>query len=141
MQKELISESADDTMKLGIELGKNARPGDVFALQGDLGCGKTLLAKGIARGMGIEEEITSPTFALLEIYESEPELYHFDLYRIETPDELDQLFFEEYWEGEGISIIEWAERAGNRLPKNTMHIYLKYLDEERRSIRIEQAAD
>ncbi len=141
MQKELISESADDTIKLGIELGKNARPGDVFALRGDLGSGKTLLAKGIARGMGIEEEITSPTFALLEIYESEPELYHFDLYRIETPAELDQLFFEEYWEGEGISIIEWAERAGNRLPKNTMHIYLKYLDEERRSIRIEQTAD
>jgi tRNA threonylcarbamoyladenosine biosynthesis protein TsaE len=141
MQRELISESADDTLKLGIELGKNARPGDVFALSGDLGCGKTVLAKGIALGMGIEDEITSPTFALLEIYHTEPELYHFDLYRIETPDELDQLFFEEYWEGEGVSIIEWAERAGKRLPRGTTHINLKYLGERRRSIKIEQATD
>ncbi len=141
MQKEFISESADDTIKLGIELGKNARPGDVFALSGELGCGKTVLAKGIALGMGIKDEITSPTFALLEIYDSEPELYHFDLYRIESPGELDQLFFEEYWEGDGISIIEWAEKAGKRLPRGTTYISLKYLDEGRRSIKIEQTTD
>jgi tRNA threonylcarbamoyladenosine biosynthesis protein TsaE len=141
MKRELISESEDDTRRLGIELGENARPGDVFALSGDLGCGKTVLAKGIALGLGIDDEVTSPTFALLEIYRSEPELYHFDLYRIETADELDQLFFEEYWEGEGVSIIEWAERAGKRLPRGTTHITLRYLDERRRSIQIEQATD
>jgi tRNA threonylcarbamoyladenosine biosynthesis protein TsaE len=141
MRKEFISESEDDTIVFGIKLGENARPGDVFALSGDLGCGKTVLAKGIALGMGIKDEITSPTFALLEIYESEPELYHFDLYRIETPHELDQLFFEEYWEGEGISIVEWAERAGKRLPRETIHITLTYINESRRSILIEQTTD
>jgi tRNA threonylcarbamoyladenosine biosynthesis protein TsaE len=141
MKRELISESEDDTRRLGIELGENARPGDVFALSGDLGCGKTVLAKGIALGLGIDDEVTSPTFALLEIYRSDPELYHFDLYRIETADELDQLFFEEYWEGEGVSIIEWAERAGKRLPRGTTYITLRYLDERRRSIQIEQATD
>lgn len=137
MRRKLISESVNDTIKLGIELGVKARPGDVFALSGDLGCGKTVLAKGIARGMGIDDDITSPTFSLLEIYHSEPELYHFDLYRIETPGELDQLFFEEYWEGDGISIIEWAEKAGKRLPRETTHITIKYIDEKRRSIAIE----
>lgn len=136
--EEISSKSPEDTFEAGKALGKRTCRGDVFALTGELGCGKTVLAKGIARGMGIADEITSPTFTLLEIYEGYLPLYHFDLYRIEDSRELDNLFFEEYWEGDGVSVIEWAERAKGRLPKHTTHITLEYIDETTRRIRIER---
>ncbi|MGL4368791.1 MAG: tRNA (adenosine(37)-N6)-threonylcarbamoyltransferase complex ATPase subunit type 1 TsaE, partial [Spirochaetota bacterium] len=127
MKEELILRSPEETEKLAEEMGRNARAGSCYALTGDLGCGKTLFTKAFARGMGIPEEITSPTFTLLEEYEGTPPLYHFDLYRIADPDELDMLFFEEYWEGRGVSVIEWAERAGNRLPDSTIRIFFTYI--------------
>lgn len=136
--EEIISKTPEETFEAGKALGKASRRGDVFALTGELGCGKTVFAKGIASGMGIGEDITSPTFTLLEIYEGDLPLYHFDLYRIDDPRELDNLFFEEYWEGEGVSVIEWAERAKNRLPVHTTHITLQYIDETTRRIRIER---
>ncbi len=135
--EEIISKTPDETFEAGKALGKNARPGDVFALSGELGSGKTVIAKGIACGMGITDDITSPTFTLLEIYEGKVLMYHFDLYRIEDQRELDNLYFEEYWEGEGVSVIEWAERAKNRLPASTTHITLEYVDETTRRIKIE----
>ncbi|TFH43819.1 MAG: tRNA (adenosine(37)-N6)-threonylcarbamoyltransferase complex ATPase subunit type 1 TsaE [Chrysiogenales bacterium] len=125
------------TLAIAGELGAGASPGTVFALMGGLGTGKTIFAKGVARGMGITEEITSPTFTLLEIYGGRVPLYHFDLYRIERSDELDRLFFEEYWEGDGVSVVEWAERAGKRLPDRHVTIRIDYIDETRRSITIE----
>ena len=136
-RRTIITHSTDETFALSRELGREANPGDVFALHGDLGTGKTIMAKGIAIGMGIVEDITSPTFTLLEEYSADIPLYHFDLYRIEDDSEFDQLFFEEYWENSGISVIEWAERAGNRLPDHTIHVYIKYLDPDRREITIE----
>jgi tRNA threonylcarbamoyladenosine biosynthesis protein TsaE len=135
--KEIITGSAVETLALGEELGRAARPGDLFALEGDLGAGKTILAKGIARGMGITEEITSPTFTLLEVYDHTVPLYHFDLYRIGEPRELDSLYFEEYWEGGGVSVVEWAERAAGRLPGNTVRITMRYIDDTSRRITIE----
>ncbi len=137
--EEIISKSADETFDAGRALGKNARPGDVFALSGELGSGKTVIAKGIACGMGITDDITSPTFTLLEVYEGNLPLYHFDLYRINDLHELDNLFFEEYWEGDGVSVIEWAERAKIRLPAHATHITLEYLDETTRRILIERS--
>lgn len=132
-----ITQSQEETLALGIELGKHAKPGDIFALIGNLGTGKTILAKGIAKGLGIEEEITSPTFTLLEVYESALPLYHFDLYRISEDAELENLFFEEYWFGDGVSVIEWADRALKRLPQDIYIITLEYIDAKRRKITIE----
>ncbi len=126
-------------MAIARRLGADATPGTVFALTGELGTGKTVFARGLAAGMGIDEEITSPTYTLLDVHEGRIPLYHFDLYRIEKSDELDRLFFEEYWEGEGVSVIEWADRALDRLPAGYIMITLEYLDETRRSITIEPA--
>jgi len=141
MARNLISHSMEETLDLAAELGRNAAPGSVFALIGELGAGKTIVAKGIARGMGITDEITSPTFTLMEIYEGAVPLYHFDLYRINSPDELDQLFFEEYWEGDGISVIEWADRALDRLPASRITVTIGYMNETSRSITIEHPGD
>ena len=137
MKREFISNSEEETLKLAEELGRSARRGDIYALLGELGTGKTIVAKGIARGLGIDEVITSPTFNLLEIYQNEFLLYHFDLFRIEKDVEFDQLSFEEYWEGDGVSVIEWADRALLRLPSSTITITIKYINENRRRITIE----
>lgn len=124
-------------MAIARQVGAEAAPGTVFALVGDLGTGKTVFARGLAAGLGIAEAITSPTYTLLDVHEGPVPLYHFDLYRIEKSEELDRLFFEEYWEGDGVSVIEWADRAMDRLPEGHIRITLEYLDETRRSITIE----
>jgi tRNA threonylcarbamoyladenosine biosynthesis protein TsaE len=137
MKKEFITNSSEETFTWAVKLGQQARKGDFFALTGDLGTGKTIIAKGIAQGLGIREEITSPTFNLLEIYENKIPFYHFDLYRLNNTQELDQLFFEEYWEGEGVSVVEWAEKAEDRLPERKIKIFLNYLSELERRLVIE----
>lgn len=137
MKKIYITESAEETEKLGIDIGKVAVNGDVIALRGELGTGKTALTRGIAEGMGITEDITSPTFSLMEIHEGEKTLYHFDLYRIENDREFNNLCFEEYWENDGISVIEWAERAGNRLPERRIDICIEYISSTERRITVE----
>ena len=136
-----ITGSTEETLELARKLGENARPGDVFALYGDLGSGKTVMAKGIASGLGITTDITSPTFTLMEVYRGRYMLYHFDLYRIESSDEFENLFFEEYWEGGGVSVIEWAERAEDRLPDKIIRIHMTAIDENSRSITIEYPGD
>ena len=136
-QVHYITNSQEETFDVGYELGKKAKKGDIFGLIGDLGTGKTILAKGIAKGLGINEEITSPTFTLLEVYEAAIPLYHFDLYRISDDSELENLFFEEYWYGDGVSVIEWAERAMKRLPNDIFIIRLEYTGKNRRRITIE----
>lgn len=132
-----ITESAEETERLGIEIGKRAVYGDVIALRGELGSGKTALTRGIAEGLGITEEITSPTFSLMEIHEGEKNLYHFDLYRIEDDREFNNLCFEEYWENDGVSVIEWAERAGSRLPERRIDINIDYISSTERRITVE----
>jgi len=141
MKRTVITHSEAETRALAEELGRNAARGSVFALTGELGAGKTIVAKGVARGMGITDEITSPTFTLMEIYEATVPLYHFDLYRINREEELDQLFFEEYWEGDGVSVIEWADSATGRLPDGCVNITIGYIDETGRSITIEYPGD
>jgi len=136
-QVHYITSSQEETFDVGYELGKKAKKGDIFGLIGDLGTGKTILAKGIAKGLGINEEITSPTFTLLEVYEAAIPLYHFDLYRISDDSELENLFFEEYWYDDGVSVIEWAERAMKRLPNDIFIIRLEYTGKNRRKITIE----
>ncbi|MDY6967938.1 MAG: tRNA (adenosine(37)-N6)-threonylcarbamoyltransferase complex ATPase subunit type 1 TsaE [Spirochaetota bacterium] len=137
MKKIIITNSVEETLQWGEELGKSSIMGDVFALNGELGVGKTVVAKGIAKGLGINEEITSPSFVLLEIYPNKLPLYHFDLYRIDSEIEFDRLNFEEYWRGDGISVIEWAEKADIRLPENSIKIKIEWLDSDKRRIEIE----
>ena len=141
MIRYVMSRSVGETLAMAEELGRNSGPGAVFALIGELGTGKTIIAKGIARGLGITDEITSPTFTLLEIYEGIIPLYHFDLYRIGSEAELDQLDFESYWEDGGVSVIEWADRAPGRLPAGHVRISIEYNNESSRSITIEYPGD
>ena len=141
MSDVFLSRSPEETDAFAASLGAKAEPGDCYALTGDLGCGKTHFAKGFAKGLGINEEITSPTFTLLEEYEGDIPFYHFDLYRIAEESELDSLFFEEYWEGDGVSLVEWAERAHGRLPSNTINVRFEYVDATTRRITLEYPHD
>lgn len=106
-----MTRRAVDTLDLGIELGQTLKPGDVIALCGGLGAGKTVLAKGIAKGLGISEEVTSPTFTLLRQYQGRLTLCHFDLYRIEDDQELEHIGFYDYLGGDNVCVIEWPENA------------------------------
>ena len=117
------SNSARDTFDFGIELGKKALPGQVICLDGDLGTGKTVLTKGIAAGLGIDEPVVSPTFTIVQIYEQgRLPLYHFDVYRIDDPDEMEEIGYREYFYGSGLTIIEWSELIADILPKDAMRI-------------------
>ena len=134
---EITTHSEKETIAWTNELGAKAEPGTIFALYGELGTGKTIIAKGIAKGLEINEDITSPTFLMLEIYNGRLPLYHFDLYRLDKIEELDELNFEEYWEGDGVSVIEWAEKAGNRIPLGAIKINIESLNAFERKIKIE----
>ena len=137
MKKTIISSSSDETFSFASELGKNIQKKSIVALYGTLGAGKTIFAKGLAAGLGIVDEITSPSFSLLEVYEGDITFYHFDLYRIDDRDEFLNLSFEEFWEGDGVSVIEWPEIAENILPKHRINVWIEYIDENIRRITIE----
>jgi tRNA threonylcarbamoyladenosine biosynthesis protein TsaE len=137
MKRIIESGSCAETLEIAAELGRNASRGDIITLSGELGAGKTLFAGGIAAGMGIDGYITSPTFSLMDVHEGTIPLYHFDLYRIEKPSELEELFFEEYWEGDGVSVIEWPERAEERLPRRITAVTIEYTGPESRRITID----
>ncbi len=107
----LRSHNVAQTHRLGALLGALLEPGDVVLLQGDLGAGKTVFTQGIAAGLEIEGTVNSPTFTLLKEYFGRLPLYHFDLYRIESPDEVESLGFEDYFDSDGVSVVEWAERG------------------------------
>lgn len=141
MKQVIESRSCGETLEIAEKIGSMASRGDIITLSGDLGTGKTVFARGIASGLGIEEYITSPTFSLMEVHDGNMPLYHFDLYRIEKPSELDELFFEEYWEGDGVSVIEWPERAAGRLPDRVISVTLEYTGPESRRITIEHPDD
>jgi tRNA threonylcarbamoyladenosine biosynthesis protein TsaE len=132
----VIAASPEETRFVAREIARNAVAGSCFALYGDIGTGKTLFTKAFAKELGISDEVTSPTFTLCEEYTGRLSFYHFDLYRIENQNELDLLYFEEYWESDGVSVIEWAERAEGRLPENTIKVTLTYINEHTRRIDI-----
>lgn len=114
----LESTSEQDTYQLGFSLGEQAVTGDVFCLIGDLGVGKTVFTKGFARGLGIKEPITSPTFTIVQVYEEgRLPLYHFDVYRISDVEEMDEIGYEDYIYSDGVSFIEWANLIEDILPK------------------------
>ena len=108
------SSCREDTLQIAYQMARNAQPGQVYALIGDLGVGKTVFTKGFAEGLGIEEPVSSPTFTILQIYEEgRLPLYHFDVYRIEEPEEMEEVGFDDYVYGDGVCLIEWAGRSGS----------------------------
>ena len=120
------SYSEKDTYGLGFGLGKSARSGQIFCLDGDLGCGKTVFCAGFAKGLGIETPVCSPTFTILQVYEEgRLPLYHFDVYRIADPYEMDEIGFEEYAYGGGVCLIEWGRRIDDILPPGTIYINIE----------------
>ena len=126
------------SLLLGRAIGELLQPGDILALRGELAAGKTLLAQGIARGLGIgpEVRITSPTFTIINEYAGRLRLYHIDLYRISGPDDLDTLPWQESLFGNGAAVIEWPERLGRLLPAERWDIKFSICDEESREMLI-----
>lgn len=128
--------SPRETMELGIALAKLLRPGDLISLEGDLGAGKTQLAKGIGAGLGIEENtITSPSFTLINQYEGRYPLYHFDVYRIE-PVDLEELGYEEFFFGKGVCLVEWGDRVRDYLPDEYLQIVIQQAGAQKRELTL-----
>ena len=118
--------SADETFETGRLLGQKAEAGQVYCLDGDLGVGKTVFTKGFACGLGIDEPVSSPTFTILQEYESgRLPLYHFDVYRIADVEEMDEIGFDDYIEGDGVCLIEWANLIKEILPKDPIFISIE----------------
>ena len=120
------SRSAEETFALGRKIGEQARPGDVYTLVGDLGVGKTVFTQGLAVGLEIMEPISSPTFTIVQVYEEgRLPFYHFDVYRIGDVEEMDEIGFEDYIYGEGISLIEWSNLIEEILPEKKVEITIE----------------
>ena len=121
----MIAESfcEKDTFELARNLAKKAKKGEIYTLVGDLGAGKTAFTKGFAKGLGIEESITSPTFTFVQIYESgRMPLYHFDVYRIGDISEMDEIGYEDCFYGEGVSVMEWADLVEDIIPPEAIRV-------------------
>lgn len=115
--------SAEETFELGKKIGKEAKPGSVYTLLGDLGVGKTVFTQGVAEGLSIDEPVNSPTFTIMQVYdEGRLPFYHFDVYRIGDESEMDELGYEDYFYGDGVCFIEWANLIPGILPKHYTQI-------------------
>lgn len=118
--------SAEETFEFGRQCGQTAVPGQVYCLYGDLGVGKTVFTQGFAAGLGIAEPVNSPTFTIVQIYEEgRVPFYHFDVYRISDPEEMYEIGFDDYLEGDGICFIEWADLISELLPENRTEITIE----------------
>lgn len=137
----IISNSVEETIGLGAKLAKRLRRGSVVALVGELGSGKTVLTKGLAKGLGVKDVryVNSPTFVIIKEYKGKLPLYHFDLYRLNRSSAIDAGIFQEYFYGDGVTVIEWADRIGGLLPKRHIEVKLAVLGEMSREIEISQA--
>ncbi len=129
--RDVIIRNEADTEKLGKEIADGVKPGDVIALIGDLGTGKTTLTKYIARGLGITEMITSPTFTIVSEYKSgRIPLFHFDVYRLENSGDIFETGIEEYFHMDGVCIVEWADMIAEILPDDTKCVFMEYGENE-----------
>ena len=139
MVNEYVSKSREDTLEIAKSFAKTLSVGDIVLLDGDLGAGKTVFAKGVTDYFSKGKMIAiSPTFMIVNVYDTEPEIYHFDLYRIDDVEELDSIGAEEYFYGDGISIVEWPERAEGMFPASAIKVFIEKIDNEKRKIRIER---
>ncbi len=121
-----ITNSPEQTYEFGFSLAKEAKPGDIICLDGDLGVGKTVFTQGFAAGLGIDGPVNSPTFTILQIYdEGKLPLYHFDVYRIGSSDEMDELGYEEYFFGDGVCLIEWSTIISDIIPDEAKRVVIE----------------
>ena len=134
----MISRSAKDTIELGARLARKLSRGDVIALCGDLGSGKTTFTKGIGKGLGVKDarHINSPTFVLIKEYNGRIPMYHLDLYRLDSLQDIEDIAVKEYIYGDGVTVIEWAEKIKEILPKNCITVKLKVKGEGKREIKV-----
>ncbi len=128
MKWEFRSNHPDDTRRLGHAIGELACGGEIICLVGDLGAGKTLLTQGIAEGLSVQGYVNSPTFTIVCEYEGRLPLYHMDLYRLDDPQMLEDIGFEEYLSEDGVTVIEWAEKAGSWMPKECLLIRIERIE-------------
>lgn len=130
--------SPEETRGLGIKIGKLCQPGDVIALDGDLGAGKTCLIQGLAEGLDVPQKsyVRSPTFTILNVHQGRVPLYHFDLYRLSDIDELEEIGYREYLYGDGVAALEWASNVEEAIPAECLRIVIKRTGEEEREIEI-----
>jgi len=135
---DLISKSPEDTLDIGQIIGERLTAGDVVALTGELGAGKTCLTQGIAKGLGVPEGyyVTSPTFTLINEYPGRINLYHMDVYRLSGSRDLEDMGCEEYFYGDGVVVIEWAEKVRDIIPEEALLINLEHCNGNKRKIRI-----
>ena len=132
----IITRNADETATLGMRLGRLLKAGDFIALIGELGSGKTRFVQGVAAGLNVEpgRPVNSPTYSLLHIHSGRLPLYHFDLYRLSGDEDVEQLGFSEYFYGDGVSLVEWADRLHMEMPAERLTITFSYLGEDERRI-------
>ena len=137
MENIFYSNSENETLKIAGEFALSLNEGDIVLLDGDLGAGKTVFSKGIVSALSNGEiNAVSPTFVLVNVYDTTPEIYHFDLYRIEDVSELDAIGAEEYFYSNGISLIEWPSRAIDIFPDSSIKVYIQKVDDDKRVIKI-----
>ena len=128
MGENMVTEtfSAEETLELGKKIGSQAKPGEIYTLNGDLGVGKTVFAQGLAQGLGITEPISSPTFTIVQIYEKgRMPLYHFYVYRIGDVEEMEEIGYEDCFYGKGVCLIEWAELIGEIIPEEAIPVRIE----------------
>lgn len=130
------SSSEKETMEIAAKISRYLAPGDILALRGELGAGKTTFIKGLAKGLGISGEVRSPSFVILNTYSGRIPLYHFDVYRLMEKDDLIQLGYEEYFYGNGVCVIEWAERIEKFLGGDYLDISMEFVENDDNSRRI-----
>lgn len=135
----VYTHSEEETKAFASRLAERLQPGDVITLEGDLGAGKTTFTKGLASGLGIWRVVNSPTFTIIKEYAGDMPLYHMDVYRLEESDE--DLGFDEYFEGEGVTVVEWATFIEDQLPDTYITISIKRIDEEERAITLTPYGD
>lgn len=137
--KEFITDTVEATQELAYNIAKVLDAGDVLTLEGELGAGKTAFTKGLAKGLGITRNVNSPTFTIVKEYKGKVPLYHMDVYRLEDSDE--DIGFSEYFNGDGISVVEWAQFIEEYLPEERLEITINYKDENSRRLEFKAFGD
>lgn len=138
MIREFHTKDENETGNIAREFARELKPGDIVCLYGDLGCGKTTFSQAAIEELGVKEMVTSPTFTIVHEYEGRFPVYHFDVYRVHSEEDMFEIGYEEYFFGSGVCFIEWAELIEELLPENVYRVRLQYTDEEDgRMIQIE----